>query len=85
MNKNLSPAGGSYMTLDKVKVNRERTSLLYLYLKSNSELYTNGMAKPVPWNFSKFLVSKNGVITAFQGPRVSPLSMEPAIRKLLAE
>lgn len=77
--------GGSYIIADKVKVNRERSHVLYKYLKRYSMLFDENweQARPIPWNFSKFLVSVNGRVTDFKGPTCPPLEMERYIRQML--
>lgn len=77
--------GGSYMISQKVKVNRVHTSTLYKYLKRYSDLWDEGeeCARPIPWNFAKFIVAANGTIRSYTGPTHGPLSLEPQIRELL--
>ena len=37
----------------------------------------NGWCNQQPvWNFSKYLINKNGMLTCFYGPSISPLSKE---------
>lgn len=64
----------------KIEVNGPNTHPLYQYLKS----YENGkFGEDLPWNFSKFLLDRDGnVIKRFEG-KDEPADMEIDIIKLL--
>jgi len=50
----------------------------YKYLTSNK----NGGS--IPWNFTKFLVNKDGDVVGYYGPQVSPDSIVGDIETLIA-
>jgi glutathione peroxidase len=50
----------------------------YQYLTKNK----NGGA--IPWNFTKFLVNKDGDVVGYYGPQASPESIIPDIETLIA-
>jgi len=81
----LEATGGSFVVLDKLDVNGKRTHPMYHFLKSKSPLYrpSRGKVLPIPWNYGKFLVDRQGQVMDFKGPKISPLELEPAIRQLL--
>lgn len=60
----------------KIEVNGKNEHPLYAFLKSQ---------KPgrIPWNFTKFLVDKEGRVVARFAPTVKPEEIEPEILKLL--
>lgn len=67
---------------DKVNVNGEDESILYTYLKR----YQKGLFnKKIKWNFTKFLVDKNGRVIKRYSPRVKPGKIEEDIEKILKE
>ncbi len=70
--------------LNKVEVNGDKTHPIYKYLKSNSVQMSNANGlKNIPWNFSKFLVNRDGKIIGFYGPKVNPNAMLKDIQELL--
>ncbi|KAK1684596.1 hypothetical protein QYE76_045444 [Lolium multiflorum] len=69
-----------YPIFDKVDVNGKEVSPLYKFLKSSK----GGLfGDSIKWNFSKFLVDKEGRVVDRYAPTTSPLSIEKDIKKLL--
>ncbi|XP_061344552.1 probable phospholipid hydroperoxide glutathione peroxidase [Gastrolobium bilobum] len=65
---------------DKVDVNGGNADPLYKYLKSSK----GGLfGDDIKWNFSKFLVDKNGNVVERYAPTTSPLGIEKDLVKLL--
>ena len=73
--------GVSFDMFAKIDVNGENESPLYTFLKSNQKgiLGTEG----IKWNFTKFLVNKDGTVVNRYGSASSPESIENDIQKLL--
>ena len=70
--------GASFPIFGKLECeNGDKTHPLYAFLKSH---FNN---KKIPWNFTKFLCDANGIPIEKYGPKVSPLSLEADILKLL--
>ncbi|KAE8672487.1 putative phospholipid hydroperoxide glutathione peroxidase [Hibiscus syriacus] len=70
-----------YPIFDQVDVNGEKAAPIYKFLKpSNGGLFGDS----IKWNFSKFLVDKEGNVVDRYSPTTSPLSIEKDIKKLLA-
>ncbi|XP_057477203.1 probable phospholipid hydroperoxide glutathione peroxidase [Actinidia eriantha] len=65
---------------DKVDVNGEKAAPIYKFLKSSKGGFFGDSIK---WNFSKFLVDKDGNVVDRYAPTTSPLSIEKDIKKLL--
>jgi glutathione peroxidase len=65
----------------KIEVNGANESPLYAFLKSQKKGFVNAAIK---WNFTKFLVDKDGVVTARFAPADTPESLEKAVAKLCA-
>ncbi|KAI9117970.1 hypothetical protein K1719_011112 [Acacia pycnantha] len=66
---------------DKVDVNGDSAAPVYKYLKSSK----GGLfGDSIKWNFSKFLVDKDGNVVDRYAPTTSPLSIEKDIQKLLS-
>ncbi|KAK1307541.1 putative phospholipid hydroperoxide glutathione peroxidase [Acorus calamus] len=65
---------------DKVDVNGSTAAPIYKYLKSSK----GGLfGDSIKWNFSKFLVDKDGHVVDRYAPTTSPLSIEKDMKKLL--
>lgn len=70
----------TFKTFAKIEVNGKNADLLFEYLKSA----TKGMfGKKIKWNFTKFLVDKNGKVVGRFSPITEPKSLEKRIAKLL--
>ena len=65
----------------KIEVNGPKTHPLYEYLKSAEP----GVAgtEAIKWNFTKFLVGKDGKVVARYAPTTTPAAIEKDIEKLL--
>ena len=65
----------------KVMVNGEDAHPLYKYLKAaKAGLF---WTRSIKWNFTKFLVSRTGVVVSRYGPLKKPTRLENAISELL--
>lgn len=69
-----------YPIFDKVDVNGDNAAPLYKFLKSSKGGFFGDSIK---WNFSKFLVDKEGNVVDRYSPTTTPASMEKDIKKLL--
>lgn len=73
--------GVEFDMFSKIDVNGDNTHPLYIYLKDNSEGFMGIDA--IKWNFTKFLVDRNGKVIQRYAPSVKPSEIEADIRKLL--
>jgi len=64
----------------KINVNGSQAHPLFDYLKNKQSGF---MMNAIKWNFSKFLVDKNGVAVARFGPTDDPNKMIPKIKEIL--
>ncbi|KAI5350742.1 PREDICTED: probable [Prunus dulcis] len=65
---------------DKIEVNGKNEAPLYKFLKlQKGGLFGNG----IKWNFTKFLVNKEGKVVERYAPVTSPLKIEKDIQSLL--
>ena len=73
--------GVSFPMFKKVDVNGSATHPLYQYLKSakRGTLWT----KAIKWNFTKFLVSREGEVVQRYGPTANPQWIEKEMARLL--
>jgi len=63
---------------EKVDVNGEKAHPLWKWLKTQKEgLFTNA----IKWNFTKFIVDKEGKVVERFAPSTEPLAMEEALKK----
>ncbi|OEL27742.1 putative glutathione peroxidase 2 [Dichanthelium oligosanthes] len=65
---------------DKIDVNGKDAAPLFKYLKSQKGGF---LGDGIKWNFTKFLVDKDGKIVVRYAPTTSPLKIENDIQKLL--
>lgn len=65
----------------KIEVNGKNESPLYTYLKNQK----HGLLKAIKWNFTKFLVDREGNVVERYEPTTTPEKMEKDILKLLGE
>lgn len=72
--------GVKFDMFSKIDVNGENTHPLYVYLKSNSSGF---LTNTIKWNFTKFLVDKNGKVIERYAPSTTPAEIEIDIKKLL--
>jgi glutathione peroxidase len=73
--------GVTFQMFDKVEVNGDKATPLYKYLKDCAPGILG--SKSIKWNFTKFLVDKEGKVTQRYAPNISPKDLESDIEKLL--
>lgn len=73
--------GVKFDMFSKIDVNGENTHLLYKYLKQNSKGILGTDA--IKWNFTKFLVDKNGNVIKRYAPSTKPSEIEGDILSFL--
>ncbi|KAM1805478.1 hypothetical protein ACFX12_031226 [Malus domestica] len=71
-----------YPIFKKVRVNGPDTEPVYKFLKASKSGFLGSRIK---WNFTKFLVGKDGHVIERYGPTTSPLNIEADIKKALGE
>lgn len=74
--------GVTFDMFDKIEVNGENQHPLYAYLKSQKGGMFNDAIK---WNFTKFLVSRNGEVIKRYAPTTTPKEIEKDIIKELKQ
>ena len=70
----------AFPQFSKIKVNGKEENPLYTYLKNNSEV---NKGKRIKWNFTKFLISKDGTIVSRYEPNQTIDEFKDDIIKLL--
>lgn len=72
--------GVNFQIFDKIDVNGDNAHPIYKYLtKAKGGVITDG----IKWNFTKFLIDKQGNVVDRFAPTTSPESLEDDIEKLL--
>lgn len=66
----------------KIDVNGENESPLYTFLKSRKG---GILGDRIKWNFTKFLVDREGNVVERYSSKTDPMKIEPEIRKLMKE
>ena len=72
--------GVSFKQFAKIEVNGANESPLYTYLKKQKG---GVLGSAIKWNFTKFLVDRQGQVVARFAPTVTPEQLEESIKKLL--
>lgn len=72
----------SFPQFHKIDVNGKNAAPLYVYLKKAKRWFFTGRIK---WNFTKFLVNKEGTVVARFAPSTKPEKLEKDIVRLLGE
>jgi glutathione peroxidase len=73
----------NFEVFDKVMINGPDAHPLFSYLKS----HTRGVAqnRAIKWNFTKFIINKQGELVARYAPRTKPESLHNAVENCLAQ
>ena len=72
--------GVSFNMFEKIDVNGKDAHPLYKYLKDEAK---GLLSKDIKWNFTKFLIDRNGNVIKRYAPTVKPLKIEEDIKRLL--
>ncbi len=72
--------GVSFDQFSKIRVNGEGEEPLYTYLKSQK---TGKFGSQIKWNFTKFLIDREGNVVARYAPMTRPEMIENAVKELL--
>lgn len=72
----------SFPLFSKIKVNGNHTEPLFNYLKKERRGLLGN--KAIKWNFTKFLVNKEGKVIKRFAPSTSPFSIENIIQEILS-
>ena len=72
--------GITFPQFKKIDVNGQKEEPLYTFLKSKK---SGIMGSKIKWNFTKFLVDRNGNVVDRFAPTTKPEAIESAIEKLL--
>jgi glutathione peroxidase len=73
--------GISFPMFAKIDVNGAGAHPLYKYLKGEKKGVLG--SKAIKWNFTKFLIDRNGAVVARFAPNKKPADLKAAIEKLL--
>lgn len=73
--------GVEFDMFEKIDVNGDNAHPLYVYLKANAPGFAGTTA--IKWNFTKFLINKDGEILNRYGSVTTPEEIEKEVRKLL--
>jgi len=72
--------GVTFTMFEKIDVNGENAHALYKFLKNEEK---GLLSKEIKWNFTKFLINKDGSVMKRYAPTTKPLKIEGDILKLL--
>jgi glutathione peroxidase len=75
--------GVSFPLFSKIDVNGKQTDPLFVFLKKAAPGFLG--TKAIKWNFTKFLVKKDGSVYKRYAPTTKPEAIRADIEKLLAE
>ena len=69
--------------LSKIEVNGENEHPLYTYLKKQQLSTTYKNKEDIKWNFTKFLVDKNGNVVKRYDPTFDPKNIEKDLKEII--
>ncbi len=72
--------GITFRLFSKINVNGDDAEPLYRYLKEQKK---GVLGNNIKWNFTKFLVDREGNVIERFGPTVTPEAIDPKIKELL--
>ena len=72
--------GVTFPLFEKIDVNGEHTHPLYIYLKKEAPGFLG--SESIKWNFTKFLIDKNGKVIKRYGSSTKPAEIASDIEKL---
>ena len=76
-----STYGVTFEIMNKIKVNGQEADPFYKFLKKQK---SGLLGTPhIKWNFTKFLIDRNGKVVKRFGPKSEAKDLEPCIRELL--
>jgi len=75
--------GVTFPLFEKIEVNGDNTHPLYLFLKSEATGFLG--SEGIKWNFTKFLIDKEGLVIDRYGSATKPEKIAKDIEKLLAK
>jgi glutathione peroxidase len=73
--------GVTFLLSEKIEVNGKNTHLVFSYLKTHTGASLFG--NKIKWNFTKFLISRDGSSVKRYAPTTTPLSIKADITGLL--
>jgi len=71
----------SFPMFEKIDVNGKNTHPIYQYLKSHASGFLG--TKNIKWNFTKFLVNRQGEVVGRYAPNITPFKIEEDILQYL--
>ena len=74
--------GVTFQLTEKVEVNGSNTHPVFEYLKKEQGGF---LGSKIKWNFTKFLVNKDGVVVERYAPTTTPDKIEKDIKQVLAD
>lgn len=72
--------GVTFNMFEKIEVNGSNAHPIYKYLKDQEK---GILTKDIKWNFTKFLIDRNGNVVKRYSPTTSPLKIKEDIDKIL--
>ena len=76
-----SKYGITFKIFNKINVNGSKEDPFYTFLKEKKPGVSG--TKPIKWNFTKFLINKDGEVVNRFSPQVEPMEIESNILELL--
>ena len=73
--------GVTFNMFEKIDVNGSNAHPIYKYLKDQEK---GILTKDIKWNFTKFLIDRNGNVIKRYSPTTSPLKIKEDIEKILS-
>eukprot|EP00438_Fugacium_kawagutii_P015380 Skav225140 [mRNA] locus=scaffold1056:168418:178548:- [translate_table: standard] len=75
----------NFAIFEKCHVNGRHTHPAWHFCRYNAQETRNRSSmRPIPWNFAKFVIDRDGQVLKYYSPKVPPSKIKPDIEALLA-
>ena len=75
--------GVKFQMMSKIDVNGQHVHPVYAWLRRNSDMYNGSQAQVIPWNFSKFILDREGSVVKHYDQKPSPEEYRGELEALL--
>lgn len=75
--------GARFQMMSKIDVNGQHVHPVYAWLRKSSDMWNGSQAKVIPWNFSKFIVDRDGNVVKHYDQKPAPEEFRGELEALL--
>jgi glutathione peroxidase len=75
--------GVKFQMMSKIDVNAQHVHPVFAWLRRSSDMWNGTQASVIPWNFSKFIVDRDGKLVKHYDQKPSPMEFKGELEALL--